>query len=64
MSQPECYKVTTDCGSNFIVKSLDAGMCEIHCLTTDHKEIVEHPQAWFAKHGYKINQIKATELVD
>ena len=55
----ECYKVTTFCGANFIVRSLDRGMCEIHCLATDHKEIVEHPQTWFAKHDYKIDQVVA-----
>lgn len=57
----ECYKVTTVCGKNFIVKDIGAGMCEIHCLSTDHKEIVEHPQAWFGRHDYKIDQIKAHE---
>lgn len=54
----ECYKVTTICGGNFIVKDIGNSMCEIHCLTTEHKEIVEHPQTWFAKHNYKIDQIK------
>ena len=55
----ECYKVTSVCGSNFIVSDIGGGMCEIHCLATEHKEIVEHPQAWFAKHGYVIDKVVA-----
>ena len=57
----ECYKVTCNDGSNYIVKDIGNGMCEIHCLITDHKEIVEHPQAWFSKYNKKVDQIKAYE---
>lgn len=53
----EQYKVTTECGSNYIVKDIGNSMCEITCLATGHKEIVEHPQAWFAKYDKKIGSI-------
>lgn len=57
----ECYKVTTFCGKNFIVKSIDPGSVEIECLSTGHKEVVDEPYPWFARHNMKIDQIRAHE---